>query len=415
MSQRELDRIQVIEKRRRGELSQEEASKELGISPRQMRRLEVAYEENGAGAIAHKSRGRPSNNQADPKAMSRLEELIEDGRYRDFGPTLLSEELKREGLNLGKEKVRLTLIQRGLWVPQSASSPVVHPRRARRSSLGELSQMDGSPHPWFEERGKPCALLVSIDDATSRLEALRFEPTETLQGYWRLMSQQIEANGVPRAIYTDRHAVFKVNRSSALDHETQFRRSMKQLGVEAICALTPQAKGRVERVNRTLQDRLVKYLRLRKISAIEDANHVLLEYMKEHNDRFAISPYCQNTAYRSLLDPTLLVRAFSIQSERIVAKDLSFSFEGNTYVLENIEMANRLRGSKVQILQGLDGVMECLWNELPLRWHLYGQSTEVMVPVDHKDLGLATHMTNWANRRPPMSTIQQFRRTRNGG
>ena len=415
MSQKELGRIQVIEKRRRGEISQQEASKELGISPRQMSRLEAAYEENGAEAIAHKGRGRPSNNQVDPKAMSRLELLMEDGRYRDFGPTLLSEELKREGFTLGKEKIRLTLIERGLWVPQVANAPVVHPRRARRSSLGDLSQMDGSPHPWFEERGKPCALLVSIDDASSRLEALRFEPTETLQGYWRLMSEQIEANGVPMAIYTDRHAVFKVSRASALDHETQFRRSMKQLGVEAICALTPQAKGRVERVNRTLQDRLVKYLRLRNISTIEEANSVIPEYMKGHNDRFSICPACQTPSYRPLSDPNILVRAFSIQSERSVAKDLSFSFEGSTYVLENIEMANRLRGSRVQILQRLDGTVECLWNGIPLKWHLYGESTEVMVPVDHKDLGLATHMAKWVNRQPPLSTIQRYRRSRNGG
>ncbi len=218
-------------------------------------------------------------------------ELI-GAHYRDFGPTLASEKLtERHSIRLCVESTRQLMMAAGYWQPRTGAKACVHPMRERRVHLGELIQIDGSPHDWFEGRSEPCTLLVFIDDATGKLMQLRFTPTETTLGVMRALHDHIVTHGVPVALYSDKHSIFRVNAKDAdPDAETQFGRAARELGIACIHANSPQAKGRVERANQTLQDRLVKEMRLGRINNMEEANAWLPGYIADYNKRFAVMP-----------------------------------------------------------------------------------------------------------------------------
>lgn len=252
MSQKEAKQAQVLDLLKENKISQQEASKRLGITTRQVRRLSKCYQKAGLAGLASKKRGSASNRRLDETVLSRAIELI-GTHYRDFGPTLACEKLlELHDLQVSVETTRQMMIKVGYWHPRKGGTMCTHPMRERRARFGELIQIDGSPHDWFEGRGDYCTLLVFIDDATGRLTQLRFAPTETTLGYMHALHDHILAHGVPVALYSDKHSIFRINAKEAdPESETQFSRAARELGIECIHAHSPQAKGRVERANQT--------------------------------------------------------------------------------------------------------------------------------------------------------------------
>lgn len=274
MSRGELNRLDVLQQLANRQLKQRQAAELLNLSTRQVIRLVKAFKQEGPAALVSKRRGHPSNNRLAVALRAQVCELLRT-RYPDFGPTLAHEKLRAvHGLSLGLESVRQLMIRQGLWQPRRARKAVIHQLRERRTRTGELIQIDGSPHNWFEGRAEKCVLLVMVDDATSRLMQMRFVEAETTFNYFAVVRSYISEHGKPLAFYSDKFSVFRVNIPNALSGTglTQFGRAMKELSIELICAHSPQAKGRVERANQTLQDRLVKELRLRAISSVQEAN-----------------------------------------------------------------------------------------------------------------------------------------------
>ena len=291
MSQQELQRVEVIALRRSGQISQSEAARRLGVSVRQVRRLEAKVALRGAAGLRSARRGQPSNHRLALATVAEVGRLIR-AHYRDFGPTLAGEYLQeRHGIVLSKETVRQIMIAAKLWRPKRGAKAAIYALRERRGRFGELIQIDGSAHAWFEDRGPRCCLLVFIDDATSRLTQLRFVPQECTLGYMQALYGHIRQHGLPMTLYSDRHGIFRVNKGDARDDAvSQFGRALATLGIESICANSPQAKGRVERANGVLQDRLLKAMRLAGIDSIAAANAWLPQFMDRHNARFAVAP-----------------------------------------------------------------------------------------------------------------------------
>ena len=285
MSNRELTRVEVMQRLKEKTLSQKEAARMLGVGVRQVKRLLHRFRAGGAAALISRARGRPSNRRLTPALTEQVLEQLRS-RYPDFGPTLAQEKLS-EGhhLHLSVESVRQLMIAEGLWHPRRAKKAVVHQMRERRPRLGELVQIDGSPHDWFEGRAPACTLLAFIDDASGQVMTLRFAPAETTFSYFAATRDYLTRHGKPLTFYSDKHSIFRVNAPTALSGHglTQFGRAMTELGIEILCANTPQAKGRVERLYQTLQDRLVKELRLRGVSGIDPGNAFLPEFLTDFN------------------------------------------------------------------------------------------------------------------------------------
>ena len=236
--------------------------------------------------------GKPSNRTFDQAFKSTVKAIVEQQTYFDYGPTLMAESLEQDHkITLSKETLRHWMTDWGVWKVKHKRPKRTHPRRPRREKAGELVQIDGSPHHWFEDRGPTCCLIVFIDDASGRITA-RFSPTETAFAYMAALRQYIKRYGLPRALYHDRNSVFTINTSDKLnqrEQHTQFGRILNDLGIESINAYSPQAKGRVERANQTLQDRLVKFLRKKGIASINEANACLPELIDSYNRRFSLS------------------------------------------------------------------------------------------------------------------------------
>ena len=285
MSKKELTRLEVIRRLEEKRMRQREAAEILGVSSRHIRRLLRSYRLHKEKGLISRRRGKPSNNRLKAEIKQQAIDLLHS-RYHDFGPTLAHEKLTEvHHLTLSVESVRQIMIAEELWKPRKVKRQAVHQRRLRRACLGELVQIDGSPHAWFEDRGPVCTLLVFIDDATGRLMELLFVPVETTFAYFTAARRYLERHGRPVAFYSDKHGIFRVNAKNALSGSgmTQFERAMKALDIEIICANTPQGKGRVERANQTLQDRLVKELRLKGISSIQAANAYLPQFIADFN------------------------------------------------------------------------------------------------------------------------------------
>ena len=351
MSQQELSRLDVIQRVCRKSLKQRQAAELLGLSVRQVKRLSRQYRREGAAALVSKRRGRPSNHRLAPETVSAAAQLLRS-RYADFGPTLAHEKLRdAHGLSLGLESARQLMIRLGLWQPRRARKLVVHQLRERRARRGELVQIDGSPHDWFEGRAAKCTLLVMVDDATSRLMHLSFVSSETTFNYFAAVRAYIQQHGKPLAFYSDKFSVFRVNIPNALTGTglTQFGRAMKELSIELICAHSPQAKGRVERANQTLQDRLVKELRLRSISSLAEANAYLAEFITAYNSRFAVEPRSGEDAHRPLAADEDLDRILTLVERRTLSKNLTLSYGNVIYQIRTKRAAYTMRGAHVEV------------------------------------------------------------------
>ena len=348
LSTREVLRLQTAQQVLDKALSLAEAAKALGLSTRQVKRLVRRLRIDGAAGFASPRRGRPPNNAFDAAARERVLDLARSA-YAGFGPTFLAEKLaEREKLQINRETLRQWLIAAQLHRPRRRRDKP-RPMRERRPRVGELVQADGSPHHWFEDRGDPCTLLLYVDDATTRILGAHFAEQETTNDYFTLFEEAFERHGLPVSIYTDKHGVFRINRLDVGDQETQMQRALRELGIELICANSPQAKGRVERANRTLQDRLVKEFRLANISTIGQANRALPEYIRAFNEHFAVAPSNNEDAHRSSAG-IALGDILAKKYERVLTAARTFQIDDRVYAIDP-SSAHRLRkGMRVNIV-----------------------------------------------------------------
>ena len=386
---RESDRVSVVREVVERRLRQSEAAGRLGVSVRQVKRLARRYRERGAAGLVSGRRGRRPNNAIDGAVRRAVLGLVRE-RYPDFGPTFAREKLvERHGHRLSVETLRQWMIEDGLWEAKARRELRAHPSRPRRDCLGDLVQIDGSPHDWFEGRGPRCTLIAYVDDATSRLLAAGFFPAETTEAYMTTTRAHLAAHGRPVAYYSDRYGVFRVNRRDREGELTQFARALRTLDVESIHAGSPQAKGRVERANRTLQDRLVKEMRLLGIGGIEAGNAYLPTFMADYNRRFGVAPRNPLDAHRAVLHGDReLDLILCEQHARKVTKGLTVSFEGRTYQVTGHGRGYRLRGAAVTVCKGFDGTVTVLRDgrELPVR--LLGEGEEPLPVEDEKTVRL---------------------------
>ncbi|AJG23422.1 Mobile element protein [Cupriavidus basilensis] len=347
-------------------------------------------QEGPAGLVSRK-RGRPSNNRMPADRESVALGLIRE-HYADFGPTLACEKLReRHGLTLSKETIRRMMVSAGLWVPRKQRPPKVYQPRNRRACLGELIQIDGCDHRWFEERAPACTLLVYVDDATSRIMGLRFTHSKATFTYFAATRAYLERHGKPMAFYSDKASVFRVNNPSATggDGHTQFARALFELNIEGICANSSQAKGRVERTHLTLQDRLVKELRLRGISTMEAANAFMLEFIADYNARFAKVPRNSHDAHRPLRDNENLDLIFTWRESRCVSKSLTIQYDKMLYLLADTPEHRKLAGRYIDVYHYPDGRIEPRVNGTALPYAIYDRLSEIDqgAIVDNKRIG----------------------------
>jgi len=293
------------------------------------------------------------------------------------------------GFKLSDESVRRLMIAEGLWKPKRAKKPSVHQMRERRACFGELVQIDGSDHAWFEGRSPRCTLLVYIDDATGQLGELWFVLEETTFAYFEASRHYFERYGKPVAFYSDKHGIFRVNQPRPLGTTsglTQFGRAMQELDVEIICANTPQAKGRIERANQTLQDRLVKELRLRGISDIDSANAFLPEFCQDYNHRFAVAPRSSHDAHRPLLKNENLDIILTHQKTGTLSKNLTVQSKNVVYQIQSDHPDYALRNALVTVCENTNGEITILYKNKPLTYTIYKKSPRQADVVDIKTL-----------------------------
>lgn len=370
MSNQEIDKLRVIEHVINHRLTWPEAAAQLDLSVRQIARLVVRVRTNGAKDLAHHLRGRASNHRLNRGLLQEAVRLVE-AHYPDFGPTFANEKLKSEhGIHLSTFTLRQGMIDGNLW-DFHTSKPKHRAWRERRPCVGELVQLDGSDHDWFESRGPRCVLVIYIDDATSRILYGEFVSVENTLNLMTTTRTYIERNGRPGAFYVDKDSVYVINQPPNNEEQlkredplTQFGRAMKQLDIEIINAHSPQAKGRVERGFRTHQDRLVKELRLRGISTVEDANRFLWDtYIPDHNRRCAVEPFSPTEAHRSVLKTHDLNRIFSFHHERVVANDFTLRLDNTFFQIEKKQSVIIRPKNRVLIELWLDGSTHLWFNE----------------------------------------------------
>src|SRR6185295_1928184 len=373
---------EVIQRVKRKTLKQRQAAELLSISVRQVKRLCQAYQASGAAGLISKRRGQPSNNRLSEKTINKARRLLR-ARYYDFGPTLAAEKLAIEGVALSVETVRQLLIREGLWKAKRVRRVVIHQLRERRARLGELVQIDGSPHDWFEGRAPKCTLLVFVDDATSRLMHLQFVEAETTFNYFAAVRSYLTEFGKPLAFYSDKFGVFRVNMPNPLSGTglTQFGRALKELDIELICAHSPQAKGRVERANQTLQDRLTKELRLRGLSSLAAANAYLPEFIAAYNERFAVAPRSSESAHRPLTKAEDLERVLTLCERRTLSKNLTLSYNSVIYQIKTKRPGYTMRGAHVEIREKSSGELTIEYKQRPLQYTVYQEQEQHQAKV----------------------------------
>jgi transposase len=391
MSTKELDRALVMARLVECSLSQQAAADMLQVTMRQVRRLLRAYEAQGVSALASKRRGKPSNRKLALSFREHVMALVK-ARYADFGPTLACEKLREQhDASVSVETLRHWMAAEGLWRTRSdRRKPAQQPRR-RRASLGELVQIDGSDHEWFEDRGPRCTLLVYIDDATGRLMELHFTRSESTFGYFAATESYLRKHGKPGAFYSDKASIFRVNAKAAVggDGFAQFGRAMDDLNIDVICANTPAAKGRVERANQTLQDRLVKELRLRGISDRDAANAFMVEFCEDFNRRFAREPQSPHDAHRPMLGREKLEHIFTWQEERRLTGNLTLHYKRVMYLIEPCPAAESARGKRVLVREDQSGCVVVEYKGMPLAAHAFPKDARVRqgAIVENKLLG----------------------------
>lgn len=339
LSTNELNRYDILQRLLRGHINATEAAAITGLSVRQVKRLKVRVALFGAEGLCHGHTGKPGHHRLTDKERQRIIRIIRE-HYPDFGPTFATEKLwEQYDIDHDPKTIRQLMIGEGLWKPRQKKPEEHRSWRQRRSHVGEMLQFDGSYEYWFEDRADKCCLLLAVDDATSAIIHARFAQHEGVFPVFMFWQEYVEKHGKPMSIYLDKFSTYKMNQKVAVnnhDLKTQFARAMSELGIEVIFAHSPQAKGRVENKFGTLQDRLVKELRLANISTRERANQFLdYEFIHDFNERFAVEPRDRHDFHRPLTDKEqrLLPSIFSKQTERTVQNDFTISFNTQWYQL----------------------------------------------------------------------------------
>ncbi len=395
MSGKEVDRITVLERLNKREIKQHHAAKLVGVSIRQIRRLAKRYKQQGAAGLVHMLRGKEGNRGLSKEEKNRMTNLIKTN-YHDFGPTLACEKLDElHGIKHADETVRKLMISVGLWIAKERKIVRLHQLRERRECLGELVQADGSPHDWFEGRSEKCTLLVFIDDATGRLLHLEFVKSESTHAYFSAVRHYLEKHGRPVTFYTDKHGVFRVNTTKGKTADTsdsngvtQFGRAMEELAIACIFAETAQAKGRVEKVNQTLQDRLVKEMRLRGISSMEAGNVYVEEFMQAFNRKFSVVPKSPVNMHRELLSTHNLDDILCEKHTRMLSKQLSISYENTIYQIQTDRPTYAMRYAPVTVQKDIQGSIRIVYKGQSLSYAIVKQQPKAEI-VDSKHLNAA--------------------------
>lgn len=400
MSLKELKRAEILEQVRCKHLTQLQAGEVLGLERKQVGRLYQAYLQGGTAALVSKRRGQPSNNQLKQSLLDDALKLIRL-HYADFAPTLAHEKLTEiHQLNFSVESCRQLMIREGLWTGKRRKTGQVHQSRVRRASFGELVQIDGSPHDWFEGRSETCTLLVFVDDATSKILDLQFEINETTEGYMNAVRRSTSKHGLPLFYYSDKHGIFRVNAVEAKSGtgETQFGRAMRELGVGLIQANSPQAKGRVERMNGVLQDRLVKELRLRGISDRVTANKFLPEFIEDYNRRFAVEPASAVDAHRKVaLTENELDLILCQRHTRTITKNLEVHYNNRIYQIQTKSPSLTMRGGTVLVCDQ-KGKVTLIYKGNQLKYKVFDKGNAPSVIMNSKQLN--QHVSMSARHKP---------------
>ena len=369
LRQKDLKRLHVMHKVLEGTMTQAEAAEVISLSERQIRRIASRIRQEGDKGICHTARGKPSNRKLSKKLKNRVVRLYRT-TYADFGPTLFTEKLEeREGVVISRETARTWLMEEGAWKKHRRRRE--HRQwRERKDRWGEMVQMDGSHHDWFEGRGPACVFMGYIDDATGKVYGRFYGYEGTIPAMDSFM-RYIRKYGLPMAIYLDKHTTYKSPAEPTLEDElngteplSEFGRALGELGVELIHAHSPQAKGRIERLFNTLQDRLVKEMRLEGISTIEEANAFLVSYLPRYNRRFAVSPKKKENLHRSPggLDLNAIL---CIKTERTVKNDNTIQHERKLYQIDD-----RIRTKKVTVEERIDGSMRITFKGASVRFQI---------------------------------------------
>ena len=389
MNIKELDRAHIIERVCKGEIELSKAAKSLDISIRQVERLKKRYKEEGAKGLISRKVGASSNNQLSEEKTRLVLNFLNQEIHEDFGPVLVHEYISAEHpAFMSVSSVRAIMIRYGLWKNKKSKSKKIYRLRQRRAQEGELVQLDGSEHDWFEGRGPRCTLLVFADDATSKVPHLKFVKSENTWDYLDATREYIEKFGRPCTLYPDKHSVFKINRKGALtgDGRTQFSRIMEELGIKIICANSPQAKGRVERKNRDFQNRLVKAMRLAKISSIEAGNAFLPAFLAAFNNKFEKAPKNPIDAHKPLTKDLNLDKAFRLKYTRSISPNLTLQFNGVLYQIYADKLEYTLRKTTATIFEDREGNLSFEGNGKKLKAVAYDEQEAPIAEVSAKEL-----------------------------
>ena len=388
MTQKEINRCEIIRMADEKRITQRIGAHRLDITERHFRRLLVRYRARGPEGIISGHRGKPSNNRMTERKKEKILNKIQE-EYYDFGPTFTSEKLaERDGITVSKETVRQIMIEVGLHQPKTLKKDRTHPLRERRKRRGELVQIDGSYHAWLEDRADKACLLLFVDDATSEILAGEFVEHESFAAYTALCKRYFWEYGLPEAFYSDRFSVFRVNQKNVTttDAQTQFERALAELGIELLCAMSPQAKGRVERAYQTLQDRLIKELRLAGINDYHEANAFLANYIPVYNQNFAVQPILPIDCHEPLRPENDLELIFSQREIRTLSKDLHFNFERTVYQIITDRPAYALQARKVTVCKSSTGKITVLLNQEPLAFKRFTRQPKRAPLTSGKDL-----------------------------
>jgi Helix-turn-helix domain len=367
MSRRETKRLHIIHQALDKRITQEKAAEIVGLSSRQLRRMIKRVREEGDDGISHRSRGRASNRRFPQKVKDKVLKLYQK-EYGDFGPTFASEKL------LDVHKIKLSDETRRLWlsegsIPYEKRKGRKHRKwRERKPHFGEMVQMDGSHHDWFEGRGAECVLMGYIDDATGTVSG-RFYDYEGTMPAMDSFKRYIKRYGIPQSVYLDKHTTYKSSAKQSIEDEledikpmSQFERSLSELGVTVIHANSPQAKGKVERGFRTLQDRLVKEMRLAGVNSIDQANEFLIKYLPTHNAKFKVKAVSEVDVHQPALSLRELIKIFCIREERTLKNDFTIAYNGKLY-----QIKDAIKTHKVAVEERMDGSLHITHRGMDLR------------------------------------------------
>ncbi len=376
MTEKESRRYETIKELIDGVIDGTEASKQLGLSVRQTKRLKAGVIEKGIKGVIHKNRGRPGNRKIDGKIIEKAKKLLKE-KYSDFKPTFASEKLHElHNIKINKETVRQMMTEEKLWkIKPRKQAKNKHLWRPRKDNYGQMQQFDGSYHLWLEDRNEEMCLLASIDDATGKITKAVFAENEGVEAVSRFWKEYVEENGVPLNIYLDKYSTYKINHKSAVDNKdliTQFDRMMRQVGCELITAHSPQAKGRVERLFGTLQDRMVKEMRLAGIKTMDEANEFLKIYIPKFNEKFTVVPNKKADLHKKVGKKIQekLLQIFSVQNARKINNDYTVMFKTKYYQLDSVQDIVVYKKDTVIVEEHLGGEVKIRMKDTYLKYSI---------------------------------------------